>query len=254
MVLRLDPDRHRGVIFDLDGVITDTASVHGAAWARLFDAFLADRPPHEGEDHRSFSEDDYRTYVDGKARTDGVESFLRSRGIDLPHGSAEDPPDAETAWGLGNRKNGYFLEVLERDGATVFPDTVELVESLHEAHIATAVISASRNCREVLERAGIDQLFEARVDGVVAADLGLPGKPDPAVFLEAARRIAVAPGDAVVVEDALAGVEAGRRGRFGLVIGIDRVGGRGPGLIRAGADHVVAAFDEVRVDGRPRPT
>lgn len=249
MVLRLDPAVHRAVVFDLDGVLTDTARVHAAAWTSLFDDYLAQRPAADGEDHRPFTETDYLTYVDGKARIDGVESFLGSRGITLPRGTPDDPPDAETAWALGNRKNRAFLDVLGRQGVTAFPDAVAFIGALHAGGLATAVISASRNCRQVLERAGIDGLFAARVDGVVAAELGLPGKPDPAVFVEAARQLGVEPARSVVVEDALAGVEAGRRGGFGLVVGVDRLGGRAPDLLQAGADVVVGALDEVVVDG-----
>ncbi len=237
------------VIFDLDGVITDTASVHAAAWKRMFDHFLADRAGHEGEDQRAFSEDDYYLYVDGKPRYDGVQSFLGSRGISLPRGDAADPPKAQTACGLGNRKDEFFLALLRERGVVPFPSSIELLHGLRARGCRTAIISASRNCTDVLDAAGATGLFDAKVDGVDADELGLSGKPDPAVFLEAASRLGVEPGRAAVVEDALAGVEAGRRGRFGLVIGVDR-GGHTEALRRRGADVVVGDLREVRVSAR----
>src|SRR5581483_2212690 len=194
--------RFRAVVFDLDGVTTDTAAVHFRAWTRLFDEYL----------HQSgtFTLDDYRRYVDGKPRYDGVRSFLASRGITIDEGSPDDPVDRDTVCGLGNRKDGYFHDAIRADGVEAFPDTLAFIHTLHDAGVRTAIFSASRNCREVLEAAGIADLFEARVDGVVADELGLPGKPDPAVPIEAARRIGATPDAAAIVEDALAGVEAGR--------------------------------------------
>jgi alpha,alpha-trehalase len=232
------------VIFDLDGVITDTASVHAAAWKRMFDRFLAQRPRRGDEDHRPFSADDYYLYVDGKPRYDGVESFLASRGIRLRRGSPDDPPTADTVCGLGNRKDALFLARLAEQGVAAYPSSIELLHRLRAGGFRTAVISASRNCVEVLEAAAIAGLFEVRVDGVDADELGLKGKPDPAVFLEAARRLGVEPRRCAVVEDALAGVEAGRRGGFGLVIGVDR-GGHAEALRQRGADVVVADLGEV---------
>ena len=237
------------VIFDLDGVITDTASVHAAAWKRMFDQFLADYAGHEGEDQRAFSEDDYYLYVDGKPRYDGVQSFLGSRGISLPRGDTADAPKADTACGLGNRKDELFLAQLRERGVVPFPSSIELLHGLRARGCRTAIISASRNCTDVLDAAGVTGLFDAKVDGVDADELGLSGKPDPAVFLEAASRLGVEPGRAAVVEDALAGVEAGRRGRFGLVIGVDR-GGHTEALRQRGADVVVGDLREVRVSGR----
>ncbi|MGZ8666923.1 MAG: HAD family hydrolase [Solirubrobacterales bacterium] len=234
------------VIFDLDGVITDTASVHAAAWKRMFDSFLAGRAGGAGEEHPPFSQDDYLRYVDGKPRYDGVESFLASRGISLPRGEPGDPASAETVCGLGNRKDELFGEVLRRDGVAAFPSSVELLGRLREGGFATAIISASRNCAQVLRAAGASELFDVKVDGVDADALGLRGKPDPAVFLEAAGRLEVEPGRAGVVEDALAGVEAGRSGGFGLVIGVDRAG-QAEALLEHGADVVVGDLAEVRV-------
>lgn len=238
MTVVLDPEDHDAVIFDLDGVITDTASVHRTAWKRLFDDHLAQRPDESAEDHTPFTDEDYRRYVDGKPRLDGVRDFLRSRGIDA---------DERTIQELGERKNGYFQESLDRDGVMVFGSTVELVCRLHLREVRTAVFSASRNCKPVLEAAGLDELFEVRVDGVVAAELGLPGKPDPAVLLEATRRLGAQPERTVVVEDAEAGVEAGRRGGFGRVIGVDR-GGAADALREHGAHEVVGDLAEVHVE------
>ncbi|HEV8572765.1 MAG TPA: beta-phosphoglucomutase family hydrolase, partial [Actinomycetota bacterium] len=216
----LDLNRIHAVIFDMDGVVTDTASVHAAAWKRLFDEYLTERSRRTGEPFRPFDVDeDYRRCVDGKPRYDGVRSFLASREISLPEGDPSDPPERETVCGLGNRKNGYFLAHLKEQGADAYSSTVTLVRDLQARGVRAAVISASRNMAEVLASAGLSDLFGAKVDGVDAEELGLSGKPDPAIFLEAARRLGVEPARAAVVEDALAGVEAGRRGRFGLVIG-----------------------------------
>jgi alpha,alpha-trehalase len=242
----IDPVRHRAVIFDLDGVVTDTASVHAAAWRRLFDDYLARRPSHPGEDHSPFRAEDYRRHIDGKSRHDGVAAFLAARGITLSAGQPSDGEDVETVWGLGNRKDRYFRERLEHDGVRVFPTTVALVRRLQRRGVQTAVISANRNCQAVLEAAGLGDLFPVRVDGVLAAQLGLPGKPDPAVFLEAAHRLGVEPDATVVVEDARAGVEAGRRGGFALVIGVDRTG-HPDELWEQGADVVVGDLAEVTV-------
>lgn len=239
-------DRVDAVIFDLDGVITDTASVHTAAWQRMFDRFLADRSERVGEDHTPFSEDDYYLHVDGKPRYDGVESFLASRGISLPRGDRGDPPSAETVCGLGNRKDELFLERLRAQGVKSYPSSIVLLHRLRASDCGTAIISASRNCVDVLDAAGIADLFDAKVDGIDAGELGLKGKPDPAVFLEAARRLGVDPARAAVVEDALAGVEAGHRGGFALVIGVDR-SGHGRELRQRGADVLVGDLGEVRV-------
>jgi alpha,alpha-trehalase len=237
------------VIFDMDGVVTDTATVHARAWARLFDGYLRERARRNGEPFRPFGSADYRRFVDGRPRYDGVRSFLASRGISLPEGDPSDPPDRETVSGLGNRKDGYFLADLREHGVEAFPSTITLARELVAAGVRTAVISASRNLSEVLEAGKVADLFEQRVGGVEAEQLGLPGKPDPAVFLEAARRLGVDPGRTAVIEDALAGVEAGRRGRFALVIGVDRNGNAGE-LLAAGADAVVRDLNEIAVERR----
>lgn len=235
MTTTLDADRYDAVIFDLDGVITDTASVHRQAWKRLFDDYLGQRGDREGEDHRPFTGEDYLRHVDGKPRLDGVRDLLVSRGVEV---------DEDTIAALGERKNDAFLATLEQDGVAVFASTVELICRLHANDIRTAVFSASRNCRPVLETAGLLELFEARVDGVVAAELGLPGKPDPASLLEATRRIDATPERTVVVEDAQAGVQAGKAGGFALVIGIDREGAAAE-LRAHGADVVVDDLEEI---------
>lgn len=240
------PDTIRAVIFDTDGVVTRTADVHARAWKRLFDTFLAERAAGEGAPFVAFSDDDYFRYVDGKPRYDGVESFLESRSIALPRGTPTDGPDQRTVCGLGNRKNGYFHDHLHEHGVEPFASTLRFAADLRAAGVATAVISASENCAEILESAGATSFFDVRVDGLDANRLALPGKPDPAIFLEAARRLGVAPGDAAIVEDAISGVEAGRAGGFALVIGVDRVG-QGDALVTHGADVVVPDLADVVV-------
>lgn len=235
------------VIFDLDGVITDTAVVHAAAWKRLFDGYLAARFGTDG--FRPFEEADYLAHVDGKPRYDGVRDFLASRGIALPEGDPSDPPDRETVCGLGNRKDEYF-QVALRDGVDPYPSSVDLVRALREEGTAVAVVSSSRNAGAVLDAAGLGELFPVRVDGVDAHELGLAGKPDPALFLEAADRLGVDPDRAAVVEDALSGVEAGRRGRFRLVVGVDRAD-QAAELRQHGADVVVDDLGQLR-DGDRR--
>lgn len=228
------------VVFDMDGVITDTARSHAESWAALFNEYLATRP----ETQNPFTEEDYLKYVDGKPRYDGVGSFLESRGIELPEGTPEDPPERETVCGLGNRKNVHFLERLYLGGADAYPSSVRLVEELHRRGVPVAVITSSRNASEVLRSAGVDDLFGVKVDGNDSAKLGLAGKPMPDIFLEAARRLGVAPERTAVVEDALSGVEAGRRGEFGLIVGVDR-GGQAAELVANGADMVVSDLGEL---------
>ena len=239
------------VIFDLDGVVTQTAAVHAAAWKRLFDAYLAERAARTstGPDGalRPFDLDaDYARYVDGKPRYDGVRDFLASRGIELPPGDPPDPPDRETVCGLGNRKNDLFNAEVREHGVKTYASTIELIHHLHDAGIRVGLMSSSKNTAMVLDVTGTNDLFEVRVDGVVAEQVGLPGKPDPAMYLETARRLGVTAARSVVVEDALSGVEAGRRGGFALVIGVDRLG-QAAGLAEAGADVVVDDLAEVSV-------
>ncbi len=228
------PDTVTACLFDLDGVLTKTATVHAAAWKRMFDAFLTERPGQAPFD----AAHDYTEYVDGKPRLDGVRAFLQARGIELPEGSSEDPPDAATVHGLAARKNELVNQVLEQQGVEAYAGSVRYVRAARDAGLRRAVVSSSANTQAVLRAAGIEDLFEARVDGVVAARDGLRGKPAPDTFLAGARALGAEPGQAAVFEDALAGVEAGRAGGFGCVVGVDR-GGAADGLRAHGADIVV---------------
>ncbi len=250
-VVTLSPRDYDAVLFDLDGVLTDTASVHAAAWKRLFDEFLQLRAALSGEAFVPFdAETDYRLHVDGKPRLDGVTDFLASRGIDLPFGTPQDADDAETVQALARRKDAYFGRQIEERGVERYEAAVSLVKALREQGVKTAVVSSSRNCKTVLEAAGIAQLFDARVDGVELERLGLAGKPAPDMFVEAAQRLRCDRERAVVVEDAVAGVAAGRGGAFALVIGVDH-GGRSQALREAGADVVVTSLAQVRVSAEP---
>jgi beta-phosphoglucomutase family hydrolase len=231
------------VIFDLDGIITDTASVHTTAWKSLFDGYLEDRAAATGTEFSPFEDSDYLTYVDGKPRYDGVKSFLESRNIHLPDGSPDDSPESETICGLGNRKNRYFLDALAATGARVFPTSVRLLERLRNAGVATGCVSSSKNCRFVLESVGLLDQFDAIVDGIDASARDLPGKPAPDTYLDCARQLGVDPADAAMVEDALSGVASGAAGGFGHVIGVDRGAGR-ENLLAAGATVVVADLGE----------
>ncbi|MHA6764957.1 beta-phosphoglucomutase family hydrolase [Streptacidiphilus sp. PAMC 29251] len=240
------PDTVRACLFDLDGVLTRTAVIHAAAWKQMFDAFLRDR---DGADFRPFDPAaDYDTYVDGLPRADGVRSFLASRGITLPEGAPDDPPDRETVHGLGTRKNDLVLKLIKEQGVQAYPGSVRFVEAVRNAGLRRAVVSSSANCLDVLIAAGIADLFEVRIDGVVAAERGLPGKPAPDTFLAAAQELGVAPEEAAVFEDALAGMEAGRAGGFGLVVGVDRVG-QAEALRSHGGQVVVRDLAELLADG-----
>ena len=243
----IHPSSYDAVIFDLDGVITKTAEVHAAAWKQMFDEYLEKRGEREGISYQPFDRTaDYRGYVDGKPRYDGVKSFLESRSVNIPYGDPGDKPGEETICGLGNRKNQLFNNLLEKDGAPVFQSTVDLIRSLRENGVKTAVASSSKNCVAVLESAGIAHLFEAKVDGVDLAELGLDGKPAPDMFLEAARRLGVDPHRAIVVEDAIAGIEAGKQGNFGYVVGVDRED-QTEALEDSGAHLVVKDLAEILV-------
>jgi beta-phosphoglucomutase family hydrolase len=244
------PDGIKACLFDLDGVLTRTAKVHAAAWKEMFDDYLRKRAEHTGEAFVAFDAgDDYDEYVDGKPRYDGVRSFLQSREIALPDGSPDDPPSAETVDGLGNRKNELVLELIERDGVDAYDGSVRYVKAARDAGLRRAVVSSSTNCRDVLEAAGMLDLFEEIVDGNVAREQGLKGKPAPDTFLAGARALAVDAARAVVFEDAVAGVEAGRAGRFGFVVGVDRVD-HADALRSHGADIVVKDLAEL-LDGAP---
>lgn len=241
-------------IFDLDGVLTRTARVHAAAWKAMFDAFLQQHAGREGGHFVPFDAvQDYRRYVDGKPRYRGVASFLAARGIELPYGTPQDPPEAMTVCALGNRKNRCFLALIEEEGVERYDSSIALLRHLREAGMKTAVVSSSRNCAAILEAAGIEALFDARVDGTDIGPGRLSGKPDPDIFVEAARRIGVAPARAVIIEDALSGVEAGRRGGFGCVVGVDR-SDQAAALLARGADIVVKDLAELDCgEGEPLP-
>ncbi|HWC86703.1 MAG TPA: beta-phosphoglucomutase family hydrolase [Solirubrobacteraceae bacterium] len=239
------PDTVTACLFDLDGVLTQTAKVHAAAWKQMFDEYLHERAERTGEPFRAFDAvADYDAYVDGKPRYDGVRSFLQSRGIELPQGTPDDPPGAETVDGLGNRKNELVLALIHEQGVEAYEGSVRYVRAVRDAGYPRAVVSSSANCRDVLRAVGIEDLFDAIIDGVVAERDGLRGKPAPDTFLAGARALAVEPPHAAVFEDALAGVEAGRAGGFGVIVGVDRVGQR-EALLAHGADVVVEDLAEL---------
>lgn len=239
------PDAVHACLFDLDGVLTDTASVHKKAWKAMFDDFLRHRAERDGEPLVPFdSHDDYLQYVDGKPRQDGVRSFLRSRGIDLPDGNPDDPPDAETVAGLGNRKNEMFQKVLHDDGIEAFSGSRRYLEAVAAAGLGVAVVSSSANTRQVLDVTGLSRFVQQRVDGVTLRDEHIAGKPAPDSFLRAAQLLGVEPAAAAVFEDALAGVAAGRNGRFGYVVGVDRAD-QAAQLRSSGADVVVRDLAEL---------
>ncbi|MFF4842713.1 HAD family hydrolase [Streptomyces collinus] len=236
------PDTIQACLFDLDGVVTQTAVVHAAAWKETFDAFLRE---HEGPQARPFDEvADYDEYVDGRPRADGVRSFLASRGIELPEGDPGDPPDARTVHGLGNRKNDLLLERIRTGGVEAYEGTLRYLEAVRARGLATAIVSSSANCRDVLRAVGAEHFFDVRIDGVVATERHLPGKPHPDTFLAAARDLGVEPERAAVFEDALAGMDAGRSGGFGYVVGVDRVG-QSDALYAHGANVVVKDLAEL---------
>lgn len=239
--------RERGfdaLLFDMDGVLLDSARLHAAAWKQTFDPLLMRLAERRGESFEPFDADrDYRLYVDGKHRLDGVRDFLRSREIELPEGEPGEPGERDTVQGVAHRKDARFGEC-SRQGVSVYPDTRPCLTKLRARGLRLAVVSASHHCAELLEAASLASLFDARVDGVDADRLGLAGKPEPDGFLEAARRLGVRPERAVVVEDALAGVRAGRAGGFGCVVGVSR-SGEDSGLAAAGADRVISDLGEL---------
>jgi beta-phosphoglucomutase family hydrolase len=239
------PDGTRACLFDLDGVLTDTASVHAAAWKQMFDDFLRARAEREGSEFRPFDvKADYGPYVDGRPRLEGTETFLRSRGIELPVGGPGDPEDAETIYALSTRKNELVQEKIVTVGVDVYPGSVRYLHAVKDAGLRTAVVSSSANAEQVLDVAGLAELIDHRVDGVTAKERGLAGKPAPDTFLAAAADLGVDNAQAVVFEDALAGVAAGKAGSFGCVVGVDRLG-QADALREHGADIVVGDLAEL---------
>jgi beta-phosphoglucomutase family hydrolase len=239
------PDGVRGCLFDLDGVLTQTAKVHDAAWKQMFDAYLRERAEQTGEPFVPFDPvEDYDEFVDGKPRAEGTRSFLASRGITLPDGGRDDPADAQTVHGLSNRKNALVLQHIREEGVEAYDGSVRYVRAVRDAGLRRAVVSSSANCRDVLVAAGIESLFEYRIDGIVAEREHLRGKPEPDTFLAGARALGLLPAEAAVFEDALAGVAAGRAGAFGYVVGVDRAG-QADALRKHGADIVVADLAEL---------
>jgi len=232
------------VIFDLDGVITKTANVHSHAWKKMFDEYLHYREKKFGEPFAEFTSEDYLQYVDGKPRYDGVKSFLSSRNISIDFGTPEDDPKLETVCGLGNQKNNAFNDVLKSEGVEAYPSTVELLEQLKQDGVKIGVASSSKNCEAVLKAAGLMHFVQTRVDGVVSAELGLKGKPAPDIFVTAASNLGVEPDRAIVVEDATSGVQAGKNGNFGLVLGLAREDNV-EALRANGADIVVKDLEEI---------
>ncbi|HEU5028736.1 MAG TPA: beta-phosphoglucomutase family hydrolase [Spirillospora sp.] len=241
------PDAAAACLFDLDGVLTRTAAVHAAAWKEMFDGYLRERARETGEAFVPFDPvKDYGRYVDGKRREDGTRSFLESRGITLPEGAPDDPPENATVRGLGNRKNALVLKLIEEKGVETFDGSIDFVRAARKAGLRTAVVSSSANTVQVLRSVGITDLFDARVDGVVAAERNLPGKPAPDMFLAGAKELDVPADRAVVFEDALAGVQAGRAGGFAYVVGVNRVDGEHARELAAhGADVVVNDLSEL---------
>lgn len=232
------------VIFDMDGVITKTALTHAAAWKKMFDEFLQKRAAETGENFQEFTQGDYLAFVDGKPRYKGVASFLESRKIELPLGDPSDKAGKETVCGLGNQKNNAFNEVIARDGVEVYESTFQLLKDLKAAGIKLGVASSSKNCAPVLEAVNLLSMFGARVDGVVSAELGLHGKPEPDIFTTACEMLGSTPEKSIVVEDAVSGVQAGAKGKFGLTLGIAREE-NGKELLENGADFVVTDLEEV---------
>ncbi len=245
MEITVSKENYDAALFDLDGVLTATAKLHAFAWKQMFDDYLRQREDAGGPEYREFTvESDYKLYVDGKPRYDGVASFLASRDIKLPWGNPDDNPTLETVCGLGNRKNILINQLIEERGVDLLPGSLEFVNFLRGLGIRTGVVSSSKNCQAILQAAGIEDLFDTRIDGVVAAERGIPGKPRPDTFLEAAKELEADPARSIVIEDAIAGVQAGKSGGFGLVIGIEH-DGQAEALRSNGADIAVQDLREL---------
>jgi beta-phosphoglucomutase family hydrolase len=233
------------VVLDLDGVITKTAITHTKAWKKTFDDFLQTRAKEENRPYSQFTQDDYLSYVDGKPRYQGAASFLESRGIHLPWGKPEDEPSFHTVCGIGNKKNEAFLDILNREGAEIYPSTKHILLELQKEGVKLGVASSSKNCKAVLEAVDMLSLFQARVDGIVSAELNLNGKPQPDIFTKACELLDTQPSQSIVVEDAVSGVQAGAKGGFGLTLGIARKENASE-LQQNGADYVISDFDDIK--------
>jgi len=238
-------NHYTAAILDMDGVITQSAKPHFHAWKQMFDDYLHERAERQNEYFKPFTQDDYYNYVDGKPRYQGAKSFLESRGISLEQGSPDDPPGTETVCGLGNRKNDYFLNYLRENGVKPYESTIDFIKEFKSENKFIAAISSSRNAKAVLKAARVIDFFDEIVDGVDTREQNLRGKPDPDIFIEAAKRLGVKPKNTIIIEDAIAGVQAGRAGKFGLVIGVNR-SGQNIDLEKKGADIVVNDLSELR--------
>lgn len=246
-IIEISPEKFHCVIFDMDGVVTQTAEVHSIAWKKMFDDFLQNYSKKNNTPFVPFDADqDYNLYVDGKPRLDGIRSFLKSRQINLPEGSKEDGDDKETIFGLATKKNNYFLKHIQEEGVKPYQSTIDLIEQLKNMGVKVGIITSSKNCKTILEGAGALNLFDIRIDGLYAEKHGIKGKPAPDIFLEAAKQLGEDPSHCIVIEDAISGVEAGSKGNFGLVIGVDRVGQEDE-LLHHGATVVVKDLSEVKV-------
>lgn len=244
-MLKFKKNHFKAAILDMDGVITKTAVIHSRAWKQMFDVFLKEV---KGKDFQPLIiEDDYYRYIDGKPRRDGIRSFLDSRKISIPEGKPGDDPEKNTLYGLGKRKNRIFLEIIKKDGVVAYPDTVEMLKIWKQKNIKLAVISSSRNCKYIIEKAGLTSMFTVRVDGVTLEEKTLAGKPAPDIFLKAAEDLMVETGKTIIIEDALSGIQAGKKGKFSLVVGIARNGIKKEKLLKkAGADIVVRKLTELK--------
>ncbi len=241
----IDITQYKAAILDMDGVVTQTATVHAKAWKQMFDEFLRKYSHSHGKEFREFDiERDYDEYVDGMPRYDGVRKFLASRGITIPEGFDSTNADEDTIYALGKRKNNLFNLIVTQDGVEVYDDTVEKLKQWRSAGMKTAIVSSSKNCRAIIEKAGLTDMFDVRVDGVVSLEIGLDGKPAPDIFLEAAKRLGVKSEEGVVFEDAISGVQAGKAGKFGLVVGVARKN-NAEVLIKHGADIAVSKLTEL---------
>ncbi|WP_439487971.1 HAD family hydrolase [Algoriphagus sp.] len=237
-------NNYKAIILDMDGVVTQTAMLHAEAWKQMFDGFLRER---EGNDFQPLViKTDYKRHIDGIPRFDGVRNFLASRQIELPEGHYEDGADKESVYGLGNRKNVIFRELVETKGAHVYDDALQMLEKWKKAELKLAIISSSRNCRYIIEAAGLTEMFDARVDGETMGEEGLSGKPEPDIFLKACELLEVEPQEAMILEDSIAGVSAGKKGGFAQVVGVARHGDESE-LEEAGADRIVKKLTELKL-------